>query len=155
MDAVTVLLLWALICALQSGVAWLGGGLSDRFNKSTVVALTWLAYGFSLIVIATAHSANWLWIAVCVYALLTGAGEGSEKALVSDLARGAERGTAFGWYNMIAGLSAIPAGILFGLIWDNASAGAAFAAFGCVAVISGLAMTLAFPARRSRTGNTA
>lgn len=138
MNAVTVLLLWALLCALQSGVAWLGGGLSDRFSKSTVVALTWFAYGISLILLATAQSVNGLWVAVCVYSLLTGIGEGAEKALVSDLATGADRGTVFGWYNMIVGLAAIPAGPLFGLIWVQSSASIAFASFGCVAISAAL-----------------
>ena len=138
MSAVTVLLLWALLCGLQSGVAWFGGGLSDRFSKSTVVTLTWLAYGISLILLATAQSNNGLWLAVCVYGLLTGLGEGAEKALVSELATGADRGTAFGWYNMIVGLAAIPAGPLFGIIWVQSSASVAFASFGCVAIAAAL-----------------
>jgi MFS family permease len=134
MSTVTVLLLWALLCAIQSGVAWAGGGLSDRFSKTTVVALTWLAYGVGLIVLATTATPGGLWIAVAIYALLTGIGEGAEKALVSELATEADRGTAFGWYNMIVGLSAIPAGLLFGVIWSQAAAGIAFAAFGGLAI---------------------
>ena len=136
MSTVTVLLLWALLCAIQSGVAWAGGGLSDRFSKTTVVALTWLGYGVGLIVIATTATPGGLWIAVAIYALLTGIGEGAEKALVSELATEADRGTAFGWYNMIVGLSAIPAGLLFGVIWSQAAAGIAFAVFGGLAIAS-------------------
>jgi len=136
MSTVTVLILWALLCAIQSGVAWAGGGLSDRFSKTTVVTLTWLAYGMGLIWIATVQNPGGLWIAVAAYALLTGMGEGAEKALVSELAADADRGTGFGWYNMIVGLTAIPAGLLFGVIWSQATAGIAFAAFGGLAVIS-------------------
>jgi MFS family permease len=99
-----------------------------------VVALTWLAYGVGLIVLATTATPGGLWIAVAIYALLTGIGEGAEKALVSELATEADRGTAFGWYNMIVGLSAIPAGLLFGVIWSQAAAGIAFAAFGGLAI---------------------
>lgn len=136
MSTVMVLLLWALLCAIQSGVAWAGGGLSDRFSKTTVVALTWLAYGVGLIVIATIETPSGLWIAVALYALLTGIGEGAEKALVSELATDSDRGTAFGWYNMIVGLAAIPAGLLFGVIWSQAAAGIAFAVFGGLAIAS-------------------
>lgn len=136
MSTVTVLLLWALLCAIQSGVAWAGGGLSDRFSKTTVVALTWLAYGVGLIVIATIETQSGLWIAIATYALLTGIGEGAEKALVSELATDSDRGTAFGWYNMIVGLAAIPAGLLFGVIWSQAAAGIAFAVFGGLAIAS-------------------
>ena len=136
MSTVTVLLLWALLCAIQSGVAWAGGGLSDRFSKTTVVTLTWLAYGIGLILIAMVQNPGGLWVAVAAYALLTGMGEGAEKALVSELATDADRGTGFGWYNMIVGLAALPAGLLFGVIWSQATAGIAFATFGGLAVIS-------------------
>ncbi len=145
MSTVTVLLLWALLCAIQSGVAWAGGGLSDHFSKTTVVALTWLTYGVGLIVLATTSTPGGLWMAVAIYALLTGIGEGAEKALVSELATEADRGTAFGWYNMIVGLSAIPAGLLFGVIWSQAAAGIAFAVFGGLAIASAAFVLLRRP----------
>lgn len=97
---------------------------------------TWLAYGVSLILIAMVQTTSGLWMAVCAYAFLTGMGEGAEKALVSELATDADRGTAFGWYNMIVGLAAIPAGVLFGVIWSQATPGVAFGVFGGLAIIS-------------------
>ena len=136
MPTVNVLLLWALICALQSVVAWFGGGLSDRFSKSTVVSASWLAYGLGLLLIAFATGTGSLWVAASCYALLSGIGEGAEKTYVSDLATDAGRGTAFGWYSMIVGLSSIPAGLAFGLVWMQLGADIAFAGFGILAVIS-------------------
>ena len=101
MPTVSVLLLWAMICAVQSGVAWLGGGLSDRFTKSTVVSATWLAYGLGLLLVALATGTGSLWVAASCYALLSGIGEGAEKTYIADLATDVDRGTAFGWYSMI------------------------------------------------------
>lgn len=46
-----------------------------------------------------------------------GLSEGSERALISVYAQEHERGTAFGWYHLAVGLSAIPAGVLFGTLW--------------------------------------
>lgn len=145
MSTVTVLLLWALLCAIQSGMAWAGGGLSDRFSKITVVTATWLTYGVSLILLAMVQTTSGLWMAVCAYAFLTGMGEGAEKVLVSELATDADRGTAFGWYNMIVGLAAIPAGLLFGVIWSQASAGVAFGVSGGLAVIGAVLLRLGRP----------
>ncbi len=145
MSTVTVLLLWALLCAIQSGMAWAGGGLSDRFSKITVVTATWLVYGVSLILIAMVQTTSGLWVAVCAYAVLTGMGEGAEKALVSELATDTDRGTAFGWYNMIVGLTAIPAGVLFGVIWSQATAGVAFGVFGGLAIVSTVLLRLGQP----------
>ena len=136
MGTVTVLLLWAMLCAIQSGVAWAGSGLSDRFDKMSVVALTWVAYGVGLIFISAVNSPGGVWIAAAAYASLTGMGEGAEKSLVSELATDAARGAAFGWYSMIVGLAAIPAGLLFGAVWSQTTAGIAFAAFGGLAIVS-------------------
>ena len=43
--------------------------------------------------------------------------EGAERAIISDYADPGERGTAFGWYHLMVGIAAIPAGLLFGSIW--------------------------------------
>ena len=61
-----------------------------------------------------------------LYGLLIGLGEGSERALISMYADERERGTAFGWYHLTVGMSAIPAGVLFGAVWHYWNAGAAF-----------------------------
>ena len=113
------------------------------------MTFAWLAYGLSLLALAAVGSVAGLWIAVVVYALLSGIGEGAEKTLVSALATDADRGTVFGWSTMIGGLGAIPAGILFGFIWQQVNAGVTFAAFGgvailCAALLRGLVPT---PAR--------
>jgi len=135
-----------LLCAVQAAVAWAAGGLSDRFRKVTVVTLAWLAYGLGLLLVAAVGNQSGLWMAVVVYALLSGMGEGAEKSLVSALATDADRGTAFGWFTMISGLGAIPAGLLFGLLWQNSSAGVAFAVFGAVAILSAILLRWLLPA---------
>ena len=46
-----------------------------------------------------------------------------------------ELGTAFGWYNLAIGLSAIPAAVLFGTLWHYWGAGAAFLFAGSLALV--------------------
>ncbi|HYN77003.1 MAG TPA: hypothetical protein VES73_04320 [Lamprocystis sp. (in: g-proteobacteria)] len=53
--------------------------------------------------------------------------EGVEKALVAALAPSALRGTAFGWFNLIAGLLLLPVSLLFGALYQG---GGGLAAFG-------------------------
>ncbi|AGG89166.1 MULTISPECIES: MFS transporter [Pseudomonadota] len=151
MGNVQVLLLWAVLCAVQAGVAWRAGKVSDRFNKVTVVASTWLAYGVGLLLFAFVENILGLWIVVVVYALLSGIGEGAEKTLVSTLATEADRGTAFGWFTMISGLGAIPAGLMFGVIWQQSTAGIAFGVFGVLAIVSGVLLWVILPTQRAAT----
>jgi len=52
--------------------------------------------------------------------------EGVEKALVADLAPPDLRGTAFGWFNLTAGIMLLPASLLFGALYQGAGPLAAF-----------------------------
>jgi MFS family permease len=53
-----------------------------------------------------------------VYALYYAFTEGAEKALVADMVDEGRRGSAFGMYNFTVGISALPASILFGVVYS-------------------------------------
>ncbi len=61
------------------------------------------------------------------YGVFMAATEGVGRALVADLAPPALRGTAFGWFNLTAGLILLPASLLFGALYQGAGALTAFA----------------------------
>jgi len=63
------------------------------------------------------HQAS-LWILFLVYGIYFGLAEGAEKALVADLVRPEQRGTAYGLYNLAFGVTVFPASFLMGMIWD-------------------------------------
>lgn len=136
---VTLLLLWAYLAALQTATASLVAVWADRVSKRSLTILNWSGLAAGYFAIALAPNTLALWLAVGLYGLLSGAGEGVERAFVSELAPDRERGAAFGWYHMINGLAAIPAGLLFGVIWSFAGAPGAF---GTVALVAGLSAGL-------------
>jgi MFS family permease len=45
--------------------------------------------------------------------------EGVEKALVADMVREELRGTAYGIYNFIVGIVALPSSIICGFLWQR------------------------------------
>jgi MFS family permease len=53
-----------------------------------------------------------------IYGIYFGLVEGAEKALVADLVRPEQRGTAYGLYNLAFGVTVFPASLLMGMIWD-------------------------------------
>jgi MFS family permease len=69
-----------------------------------------------------------------VYGFYFGFAEGTEKALVADLAPEASRGLAFGIYNAVLGLGAFAASVLFGIIWKTFGAAVAFGAGSALAL---------------------
>ena len=145
MSTVVLLLLWAWLAALQSAVALAAAPLSDRMSKRTLTLLNWSSLAIGYLSLAAAGTPVGMWLAVSVYGVVSGVSEGVERSLVSELAGPGLKGTAFGWYHMISGVAAIPAGLLFGLIWNLAGPATAFGATAMLALASALWLKLALP----------
>ena len=147
MTTVELLLLWAALSLAKSAAALRGGSLGDRIGHVRIVGFGWLAHGASFALLALAQAPLALWASSLLYGVATGFGEGAERAVVGELAPGAERGTAFGWYNMLLGVTAVPAGLAFGGVWHGYGAPAAFGAAGLIAIVA--ALWLRRPSARS------
>lgn len=119
-------LLWALVALTAAVFSTPLSALSDRLGRPRLIVGGWLIYaGFYLLLGFNGHPAL-LWPLFGLYGLFMAATEGAEKALVADLAPRAMLGTAYGWFNMIAGIMLLPASILFGWLWQQAGAPVAF-----------------------------
>ena len=129
-------ILWAMLHLVKSTTSAPGGMLSDRIGRKPAVVIGWLIYAFVYLLFARASEAWHAWALFAAYGVYFGFAEGPERALVADIVPGGKRGTAYGWYNLAIGIAALPASIVFGLIWDRAGSAAAFT-FG--AVLAGLA----------------
>jgi MFS family permease len=136
MSLVHVLLLWATLNVSKSAAALLGGHLADAFGKRRLTIISWSGYALGFALLGLVEHSSALWFATLLYGLMIGLGEGSERALISLYADERERGTAFGWYHLAVGMSAIPAGVLFGTIWHYWSAGGAFLFAGVLSLLS-------------------
>ncbi|NMQ19800.1 MFS transporter [Candidatus Competibacter phosphatis] len=119
-------LLWALVALTAAVFSTPLSALSDRLGAPRLIVGGWLIYaGFYLLLGFNGHPAL-LWPLFGLYGLFMAATEGAEKALVADLAPREMLGTAYGWFNMIAGIMLLPASILFGWLWQQAGATVAF-----------------------------
>lgn len=154
----TLPLLWLGHHLIKAVTTALGGLLSDRVPRWTLIAGGWLAYGATYWGFSLATTPAQLALLLGAYALYHGLAEGTERALVSDLAGGGKRGAAFGLYHGVVGGAALPAGLLMGRVWDRWGAGAAFRvealfAFVATAALLGLVATGRlgrFPARDAK-----
>ncbi len=135
--------LWAFSNAVKSAFSTWGGGLSDRFGRKRLLLFAWTLYAVCYAGFAFVSSATALLALVGVYSLYYSLSEGTEKALVTDLVEPGNRGRAFGWMNGLIGFAALPASVVFGVIWQHAGSKAAFltgAAVAAVAVVGLLAL---------------
>ncbi len=127
-SATRVTLMWALFSGVAALLSTPLSALSDRWGRARVLGIAWFAYAAAYLLIGLLPGADWaLWVTFAGYGGVTAALEGTEKALVADLVPRERSGTAFGWYNLVAGIFLLPASLLFGWLWSAFSPFAAFA----------------------------
>jgi MFS family permease len=120
-------LLWAAVSAVAALFSTPLAAWSDRIGRPRLLVAGYSAYslfyfGMGFIV----PRGLGLYLLFLLYGVFIAATEGVEKALVADLAPASLRGTAFGWFNLTAGVFLLPASIVFGIIYQGISPEAAF-----------------------------
>ncbi len=104
------------------------GALSDRVGRRRLIIGGWLAYGLVYLGLAFSQTGWQVWALFGLYGVYYAATEGTAKALVADLVPDAQRGTAYGLFNAAIGLTALPASVIAGLLWQGAGAWTGFGA---------------------------
>lgn len=140
-------LLWALIHIVKSGTSLFGGAWSDRLGRRGLIAGGWIVYALVYIGFALTDSLTGLIAWFMFYGIYFGLVEGAERALVADFATPAQRGLAFGVYNAVAGIGALVASVLFGLIWEVFGVAAAFGTGAALALLATALLFLVVPVR--------
>jgi MFS family permease len=111
-------LLWAAHHGTKVLSSLFGGDLSDRLGRKRLIVSGWILYAAVYAGFAFATNQVSLWVLFLIYGIYFGLAEGAEKALVADLVRPDQRGTAYGLYNLAFGVTVFPASLLMGMIWD-------------------------------------
>jgi len=134
-------ILWACLHVVKSASSVPGGALSDRIGRKPLLVSGWVLYALVYFAFGRASAPWHAWALFGVYGIFFGLTEGTERALVADMVPAARRGTAFGWYNLTIGLGALPASIVFGIIWDRLGSTAAFDFGAALALAAALGIT--------------
>ena len=121
--------------------AYPAGVLSDRTNRMTV-----FAFGFALLIAADlvlgfAPGLIAVTLGVMLWGLHMGFTQGLLATLIADTAPPELRGTAYGIFNLLAGVALLAASILAGALWDSIGpkgtflAGSVFATLALVGLV--------------------
>jgi len=131
-------LLWAGLHVTKVLSSIFGGDLSDRLGRKRLIVSGWILYAAVYAGFAFVTNEVSVWILFLIYGIYFGLAEGAEKALVADLVRPEQRGTAYGLYNLAFGITVFPASLLMGAVWEWRGAQTAFllsAALGATAAL--------------------
>ena len=104
------------------------GALSDRIGRRRLILSGWLAYGLVYLGFAFSQTGWQVWTLFGLYGIYYAATEGVAKALIADLVPESQRGTAYGLYAAAVGLTALPASLIAGVLWQGLGAWPGFGA---------------------------
>jgi MFS family permease len=140
-------LLWAVFGVSKSLASVPGGWLSDRLGRRGMIIAGYAVYAGVYLGFAAGPGGAAVWVLFVVYGLHFGLVEGVEKAYVADFVPEALRGSAYGLFNLAIGLGALPASLLFGVLWQTLGAPVAFG-FGAGLAAGAAALLGLLPAGR-------
>jgi MFS family permease len=142
-SAAVLPLLWMVLHLSKVISSLIGGDLSDRVGRRTMIFAGWIIYALVYTGFAFVGAAWQVWVLFIVYGVYFGLTEGVEKAMVADMVPEDKRGTAYGFYNMAYGITVFPASLLFGLMWTGLGPSTAFLISASVSLIAaGLLLTV-------------
>lgn len=120
-----VLVIMNVVYALS---AYPAGYLSDHVGRWGVLAAGATLLVLADLALAVAGSPAAALAGVALWGLHMGFTQGLFAALVADVARPEQRGTAFGVFNLVTGLALLVASVLAGMLWDSGGAQLTFVA---------------------------
>jgi MFS family permease len=128
------------------------GKLSDAVNQRTLLAAGLVVLIASDLVLALASDWTMLGLGVALWGVHMGMTQGLLAAMVADTAPEDLRGTAYGLFNLLSGITMLVSSVIAGLLWDALGSaftfyvGAGFAAL----TLAGIALNAALDRRRRR-----
>ncbi|MEO7083785.1 MAG: MFS transporter [Gemmatimonadaceae bacterium] len=136
-------ILWAVLNGVKSLLNIPGGMFSDRFGRRPALIAGWVIYAVIYFLFARANQAWHAWALFAGYGIYFGLTEGTALALIADLVPKERRGAAYGWYYLAVGIGALPASLLFGLLWDRFDSAIAFDVGAGLSLIAAVLMLFA------------
>jgi MFS family permease len=104
------------------------GRLSDRIGRTGLLALGLAVLVGADVILALGSQLAIVLLGIAIWGLHLGLTQGLLAALVADTAPANLRGSAFGLFNLVVGLTTLLASVLAGVLWESVGPAATFSA---------------------------
>ncbi len=95
------------------------GIISDRIGRKKTIVFGFFIYAITYSALAFNDKVILLWPIFIIYGLYYGFTEGNLRAFVADLTGAEHRGTIFGLYHTVVGITLLPANLMMGYLWQK------------------------------------
>jgi MFS family permease len=125
-DVVYIPVLWLVLNAVYTLVSLPAGWLSDRIGRKNLILSGVFVYAIVYLGFAFATRSYHAWLLFAVYGVYYGLTNGTMRAHIADLVAEDKRATAYGIYHGAVGMTALPASLIFGWLWQSVGVSFAF-----------------------------
>jgi MFS family permease len=114
------------------------GSLSDHIGRRKLMLVGWFIYGLVYLGLALSRTGIQIWALFTIYGIYYALTEGVAKAFVADIVVQEQRGTAYGLFNAAIGLTALPASLIAGILWQTVGPAAPFMFGASLSILAGI-----------------
>jgi len=125
------------------------GKLSDKIGREKLILLGFFIYAVVYYLFGRFNSLNVFIFLFILYGFYSALTDTSQKAMISDLVSKDLRGTGFGLYHSILGITLLPASLIAGILYDKVNSNAPFY-FGAVMALMASVMMIVFTILNSK-----
>ena len=147
LDDRDAILFYVMFNATNTVASMPAGRLSDRYGRKPVLLGGYALFALACAMLLAGPGLVWLLFAFLLYGAAMAAIDGTQRALVADLAPPELRATAMGAYHCAIALVALPGGYVAGMLWQHLAPAATFA-FGALLALLAIRVLMRLPESR-------
>ena len=119
-------LVWCAFHVVKSVGSLAAGRAVDRFGPRPLIFAGWLVYALIYLAFSVASGPLAGWTFFMIYGVFHALTEPAERTMVANLVGAEQKGLAYGWFNFAVGISALPASLIFGELYETWGSPVAF-----------------------------
>jgi MFS family permease len=134
-------LVYAVINIAHTAISIPSGLLADKVGRERVLIIGYSVFAISTaLMLLTSVNTFYSFVLAAIFGLYMGISETVQRAVVPKYVKSESRGTAYGLYNLVIGITFFAANVIFGFLWDNYSLNIAvyYSIIMTIAAISGM-----------------
>ena len=116
------------------------GKLSDRIGREKLIISGFFIYALVYFLFGRFNHLNLFIVLFILYGLYSALTDGSQKAFISDIVSKELKGTGFGIYHAVLGITLLPASFIAGKLYDKIDSSVPFYFGGTMALIAAILM---------------